>query len=38
MLPSINYQTFGTGFSGLPTELGGNLSGGRGRLSGTPME
>ncbi|MBI2044416.1 sugar phosphate isomerase/epimerase [Candidatus Pacearchaeota archaeon] len=39
MLPQINYETFGTGFSNLPTELGGQRpGGGRGRMSGTPME
>lgn len=38
-LPDINYETFGAGFSQLPTELGGSRqTGGRGRMSGTPME
>ncbi|MBI2042859.1 sugar phosphate isomerase/epimerase [Candidatus Pacearchaeota archaeon] len=42
-LPQINYETFGGGFSNLPTELGGQRggggqAGGRGRMSGTPME
>ena len=42
-LPQINYETFGAGFSNLPAELGGQrgggtASGGRGRMSGTPME
>ncbi len=39
MLPSINYETFGAGFSRLPSELGGQMPGARGsRMSGTPME
>jgi len=39
MLPQINYETFGAGFSQLPTELGGQRQGARGsRMSGTPME
>ncbi|MBI5803226.1 sugar phosphate isomerase/epimerase [Candidatus Pacearchaeota archaeon] len=39
MLPQINYETFGAGFSNLPMELGGQRQQtGRGRLSGTPME
>lgn len=39
MLPQINYQTFGAGFSQLPTELGGQMPGQQGsRLSGNPME
>ena len=41
-LPQINYETFGAGFSNLPSELGGQrgggVTGGRGRMSGTPME
>jgi len=36
--PQINYETFGAGFSTLPTELGGQRQGGRGRMSGNPME
>ena len=36
-LPDIHFQTYGTGFSGLPTELGGQI-GGRSRVSGNPME
>jgi hypothetical protein len=37
--PQINYETFGAGFSNLPTELGGQRQGGRGgRMSGNPME
>ncbi len=40
MLPGINYQTFGAGFSQLPSHLGGDAGGGGqgGRMSGTPME
>ncbi len=39
MLPGINYQTFGAGFSQLPSHLGGDASGGTGgRMSGRPME
>ncbi len=39
MLPQINYETMGSGFSMLPAELGGQRPGGRGsRMSGRPME
>lgn len=39
MLPTINYETFGAGFSNLPAELGGQRAGGAGgRMSGRPME
>lgn len=39
MLPQINYETFGAGFSNLPQELGGQRQGGQGsRLSGRGME
>lgn len=39
MLPSTHYQTFGAGFSQLPTELGGQVAGGQGsRMSGQGME
>lgn len=40
MLPSTHYQTFGAGFSQLPTELGGQVGGGGqgSRMSGQPME
>jgi len=39
MLPQINYETFGAGFSQLPAELGGQRMGGAGsRMSGRPME
>ena len=38
-LPSINYETFGAGFSNLPAEVGGQRAGGSGsRMSGRPME
>ncbi|MDO8528467.1 MAG: sugar phosphate isomerase/epimerase [Nanoarchaeota archaeon] len=38
-LPQINYETFGGGFSQLPSELGGQRGGGQGgRMSGRPME
>jgi hypothetical protein len=38
-LPSINYETFGAGFSQLPSELGGQRGGAQGsRMSGKPME
>ena len=38
-LPQINYETFGAGFSRLPTELGGQIQGtGGSRMSGRPME
>jgi hypothetical protein len=39
VLPNINYETFGAGFSQLPIELGGQRGGGSGgRMSGKPME
>ena len=39
MLPQINYETFGAGFSRLPSELGGTAPGAQGgRMSGKPME
>jgi hypothetical protein len=38
MLPQVNYQTFGAGFSQLPLELGGSRGGGGSRMSGRPME
>ncbi len=39
ILPSTHYQTFGAGFSQLPTELGGQVGGGQGsRMSGQGME
>lgn len=39
MLPSVNYATFGAGFSQLPSELGGQMPGAQGsRMSGHGME
>ncbi len=39
MLPQVNYETFGAGFSTLPQELGGQKPGAQGsRLSGRGME
>ncbi|MBL7059048.1 hypothetical protein ISS08_01190 [Candidatus Pacearchaeota archaeon] len=38
MLPQINYETFGAGFSRLPSELGGQAVGSGGRMGGTPLE
>ncbi|MEK6913447.1 MAG: TIM barrel protein [Nanoarchaeota archaeon] len=39
MLPSINYESFGAGFSRLPSELGGQRQGAEGsRMSGRGME
>ena len=37
-LPQGHYETFGGGFSNLPTDLGGQRVGGRSRMGGTPME
>lgn len=37
-LPSINYETFGGGFSNLPSELGGQRQQRGSRMGGTPME
>ncbi len=37
-LPDIHFSTYGAGFSQLPAELGGQIAGRGGRLSGTPME
>jgi len=37
MNPSIHHQTYGAGFSMLPTELGGQMAG-QSRLSGAPIE
>jgi len=36
-LPEQHFSMYGGGFSGLPTELGGAVSGRQSRLSGTPM-
>lgn len=39
MLPQVNYETFGAGFSQLPSELGGSRMGAQGsRMSGRGME
>jgi len=38
MLPSNNYQTFGAGFSQLPSELGGEMAGAGGKFSQRKME
>jgi len=39
MLPQINYETFGAGFSRLPQELGGASPGAQGsRMSNNPMQ
>jgi len=39
MLPQVNYETMGAGFSMLPSELGGQRGGARGnRMSGRGME
>ena len=38
-LPQINYETFGAGFSNLPSDLGGQRQGAQGsRMSGRGME
>lgn len=37
-LPQKNYETFGGGFSGLPSEFGGQLRQNDNRLSGNPLE
>lgn len=37
MLPEQNFQSYGAGFSSLPTELGGQMPQGKDRFSGTPM-
>jgi len=37
MLPDSHFSMYGSGFSNLPTELGGQMSG-RGRVGGNPME
>ena len=36
--PPIHHQQFGAGFQQLPVELGGEIPGGRDRLTGRPME
>ena len=37
MLPDINFQTYGAGFSTLPMEFGGQMPGKDSKFSGTPM-
>jgi hypothetical protein len=37
MLPQQHFSTYGSGFSNMPVELGGQMAG-RNRLSGNPME
>ncbi len=37
MLPENNFSIYGAGFSSLPTELGGQITGKDSRFSGTPM-
>jgi len=37
-LPEQNFSMYGTGFSGLPSELGGQIPGRQSRLSGTPVD
>ncbi len=36
--PDFHQSIYGAGFTALPVELGGQVSGGRNRLSGSPME
>lgn len=36
-LPDMNFQTYGSGLSGLPMELGGQMPGKQSRVSGAPM-
>jgi hypothetical protein len=37
MLPEQHFSMYGAGFSGMPKELGGQMSG-KSRVGGTPME
>lgn len=37
-LPGNNFQLYGTGFSQIPSSLGGSVQGGGSRMSGRPME
>ena len=37
-LPEQSFSMYGSGFSTLPTELGGQVGGGRSRVSGTPNQ
>jgi hypothetical protein len=36
-LPQQHFSTYGSGFSGMPMELGGQVQGGQSRMSGTSM-
>ena len=36
--PDVHHSIYGSGFSSLPTELGGQMQGGKSRLAGTPNE
>lgn len=36
--PQIHHNIYGAGFSGMPTELGGQFGGGQSRMSGTPIQ
>jgi hypothetical protein len=38
MLPEQHFSMYGSGFSALPTELGGQIPGKQSRLSGAPMD
>ncbi|MBI5148869.1 sugar phosphate isomerase/epimerase [Candidatus Pacearchaeota archaeon] len=38
MLPEQHFSMYGAGFSGMPTELGGQMPGKQSRFGGTPME
>ncbi len=38
MLPEQHFSMYGAGFSGMPSELGGQIPGKQSRLSGAPME
>jgi hypothetical protein len=38
ILPEQNFSIYGSGFTSLPTELGGQMSGRQSRVSGTPMD
>lgn len=37
ILPNVSWRAYGASFTGLPTELGGVMGGGRSGLTGTPM-
>jgi hypothetical protein len=38
ILPEQNFSIYGSGFTSLPTELGGQIAGKQSRMSGTPMD